>query len=176
MEPAKSRRLAERLRLVLRPACVKMQLPPISWHSFRHSHATSLGKVGESLCTASAILMHSNLGTTMIYAHTIAESQKRAVDKVGAILFPSVLKFCVATEKREGQPIDVFGLARTMEPRARVELATCRLRIGCSTTELPRPCFNTIASAENQCQFFRANDSFLARKREHRPADSDANQ
>ena len=25
-----------------------------------------------------------------------------------------------------------------MEPRARVELATCRLRIGCSTTELPR--------------------------------------
>src|SRR6267143_3197358 len=26
-----------------------------------------------------------------------------------------------------------------MEPRARVELATCRLRIGCSTTELPRP-------------------------------------
>src|ERR1700731_4684682 len=26
-----------------------------------------------------------------------------------------------------------------LEPRARVELATCRLRIGCSTTELPRP-------------------------------------
>src|SRR6266576_2675484 len=26
-----------------------------------------------------------------------------------------------------------------MEPRARVELAACRLRIGCSTTELPRP-------------------------------------
>jgi hypothetical protein len=26
-----------------------------------------------------------------------------------------------------------------MEPRARLELATCRLRIGCSTTELPRP-------------------------------------
>ena len=25
-----------------------------------------------------------------------------------------------------------------LEPRARVELATCRLRIGCSTTELPR--------------------------------------
>jgi hypothetical protein len=27
----------------------------------------------------------------------------------------------------------------SLEPRARVELATCRLRIGCSTTELPRP-------------------------------------
>ena len=30
-------------------------------------------------------------------------------------------------------------LLKNMEPRARVELATCRLRIGCSTTELPRP-------------------------------------
>ena len=29
-------------------------------------------------------------------------------------------------------------IRRGMEPRARVELATCRLRIGCSTTELPR--------------------------------------
>jgi hypothetical protein len=28
---------------------------------------------------------------------------------------------------------------KRLEPRARVELATCRLRIGCSTTELPRP-------------------------------------
>src|SRR5260221_556773 len=31
------------------------------------------------------------------------------------------------------------GDRRILEPRARVELATCRLRIGCSTTELPRP-------------------------------------
>src|SRR6266403_1777582 len=29
-------------------------------------------------------------------------------------------------------------LLENLEPRARVELATCRLRIGCSTTELPR--------------------------------------
>ena len=40
-----------------------------------------------------------------------------------------------------------------MEPRARVELATCRLRIGCSTTELPRPSLFTIAFAEKECQF-----------------------
>ena len=86
------------LRRVLRPACVTMELPPISWHSFRHTHATLLGEVGESLRTASAILGHSNLGTTMIYAHAIPESQKRAVDKVGEILFPNVPKFSVATE------------------------------------------------------------------------------
>ena len=75
-----------------------MGLPPISWHSFRHTHATLLGEVGESLRTASAILGHSNLGTTMIYAHAIPESQKRAVDKVAEILFPSVPKFSADTE------------------------------------------------------------------------------
>src|SRR2546429_7891511 len=30
-------------------------------------------------------------------------------------------------------------LLEFLEPGARVDLATCRLRIGCSTTELPRP-------------------------------------
>src|SRR5713226_10700772 len=40
-----------------------------------------------------------------------------------------------------------------MEPRVGVEPTTCRLRIDCSTTELPRPCFMTIAPAENHCQF-----------------------
>jgi dipeptidyl aminopeptidase/acylaminoacyl peptidase len=29
-----------------------------------------------------------------------------------------------------------------LEPRVGVEPTTCRLRIGCSTTELPRPCFH----------------------------------
>jgi len=86
------------LRRVIRPACVGLELPLVSWHGFRHAHATLLGEVGESLRTASAILGHSNLGTTMIYAHAIPESQRRAVDKVGEILFPNVPKFSAATE------------------------------------------------------------------------------
>src|SRR6266481_3873711 len=43
--------------------------------------------------------------------------------------------------------------AKFLEPRVGVEPTTCRLRIDCSTTELPRPCFMTIAPAENHCQF-----------------------
>src|ERR1700730_6431389 len=35
-------------------------------------------------------------------------------------------------------PLPCYAGDKCMEPRARVELATCRLRIGCSTTELPR--------------------------------------
>jgi len=65
----------------------------------------------------------------MIYAHAIPESQKRAVDKVAEILFPSVPKcsqvFC-RYRKWKAELIDVKEVARKMEPRARVELATCR--------------------------------------------------
>lgn len=82
------------LRRELRPACIALKLPLISWHSFRHTHATLLGEVGESLKTAQALLGHSDLETTLnIYTHAIPESQKRAVDKVAEILFPSVPKF-----------------------------------------------------------------------------------
>jgi hypothetical protein len=31
----------------LQPACRKLGLPVIGWHSFRHTHATLLGEVGE---------------------------------------------------------------------------------------------------------------------------------
>jgi len=89
------------LRRVLHPACVTLNLPVIGWHSFRHTHATLLGEVGESLRTAQAILGHSDLETTLnVYTHAIPESQKRAVDKVAELLFPSVPKFSVATENR----------------------------------------------------------------------------
>jgi integrase len=82
------------LRRVLRPTCASLGLPLITWHSFRHTHATLLGEVGESLRTAQAILGHSDLETTLkVYTHAIPESQRRAVGKVADILFPNVPKF-----------------------------------------------------------------------------------
>ncbi|PYT49121.1 MAG: hypothetical protein DMG43_16260, partial [Acidobacteria bacterium] len=87
------------LRRILQPACRKLNLPVISWHSFRHTHATLLGEVGESLRTAQAILGHSDLKTTLnIYTHAIPESQKRAVEKVAGLVFPSVPEFSAGTE------------------------------------------------------------------------------
>ncbi len=85
------------LRRVLRPACVALELPLVSWHSFRHTHGTLLGEVAESLKTSQALLGHSDLETTLIYTHAIPESQKRAVDKVAEILFPNVPKFSEST-------------------------------------------------------------------------------
>ena len=87
------------LRRVLQPTCRKLNLPVISWHSFRHTHATLLGEVGESLRTAQAILGHSDLKTTLnIYTHAIPESQKRAVEKVAGLVFPGVPEFSAGTE------------------------------------------------------------------------------
>jgi len=83
----------------LQPTCRELNLPVISWHSFRHTHATLLGEVGESLRTAQAILGHSDLKTTLnIYTHAIPESQKRAVAKVAGLVFPNVPEFSADTE------------------------------------------------------------------------------
>src|SRR5713226_3998347 len=72
-----------------------------------------------------------------------------------------------------------------MEPRVGVEPTTCRLRIGCSTTELPRlgaenylSICRKLLSILQETVFLRGFDSreFLARKRVHGPADPDAKQ
>jgi integrase len=81
------------IRRELRPACIGLKLPLIAWHSFRHTHATLLGEVGESLRTAQAILGHSDLKTTLnVYTRAIPESQRRAVDKVAEVLFPNLTR------------------------------------------------------------------------------------
>jgi integrase len=62
-------------------------------HSFRHTHATLLTEVGESIKTAQSLLGHSDLGTTLnTYAHVIPDSQRRAVERVADVLFSSVLE------------------------------------------------------------------------------------
>ncbi|MDP9338212.1 MAG: tyrosine-type recombinase/integrase, partial [Acidobacteriota bacterium] len=71
----------------------RIKQPRVSWHSFRHTHATLLAEVGESIKTAQALLGHSDLATTLnTYAHVIPGSQRRAVERVAGILFSDVLK------------------------------------------------------------------------------------
>jgi len=73
------------------PACRELELPVVSWHSFRHTNATLLGEAGESLKTAQTLLGHSDLETTLnVYTHAIPEAQQRAVDKVAGMLFANV--------------------------------------------------------------------------------------
>ena len=76
----------------LAPACDQIGQPRVSWHSFRHTHATLLGDVGGSLKTAQALLGHSDLETTLnTYTHAIPASQRTAVERVAGVLFSDVL-------------------------------------------------------------------------------------
>jgi len=77
-------------------------LPLIAWHSFRHTHATQLAEVGESLRTAQSLLGHSDLEITLnVYTHAIPDAQRRAVDKVAEVLFTNVHKISAATENQK---------------------------------------------------------------------------
>jgi integrase len=88
--PLNSKNLYNR---ALAPACDRIKQPRVSWHSFRHTHATQLAESGESLKTAQALLGHSDLETTLnTYMHVIPESQRRAVEQVAGVLFSNVLR------------------------------------------------------------------------------------
>jgi integrase len=77
---------------VLKPACKRAGLPPISWHCFRHIHATLLSDLGESLKTAQAQLGHARLSTTAeIYAHAVPASQRAAVEKLERTIWATKL-------------------------------------------------------------------------------------
>ena len=87
---------------VLAPTCDRIGLPRISWHSFRHSNATLLGEVGESVKTAQSLLGHSDLETTLnTYMHAIPDSQRRAVERVAGVLFPDVPKSDAVSKETE---------------------------------------------------------------------------
>jgi hypothetical protein len=76
----------------LAPACDRIGQPRISWHSFRHTHATLLYENGESLKTAQVLLGHSDLETTLnTFTHSVPDSQRLAVERVAGVLFSDVL-------------------------------------------------------------------------------------
>ena len=73
----------------------------IAWHSFRHTHATQLAEVGESLRTAQSLFGHSDLETTLnVYTHAI-RCTTLAVDKVAEVLFTNVHKISADTESQK---------------------------------------------------------------------------
>jgi integrase len=77
----------------LAPACDRIGLPRVSWHSFRHTNATLLHANGETLKTAQTLLGHSDVETTLnTYTHAVSDSQRKAVERVAGVLFSDVLR------------------------------------------------------------------------------------
>ncbi|MGC1107014.1 MAG: tyrosine-type recombinase/integrase [Candidatus Acidiferrales bacterium] len=76
------------LRRYLKPACKKLELGGITWHSLRHSHATMLDATGAPLGTVQALLGHSSSEITReVYLHAIPEDQRKAVAGVEMLVF-----------------------------------------------------------------------------------------
>jgi integrase len=75
------------LRRHFRPACKKLGLSGITWHSLRHTHATMLDAAGAPLGTVQAQLGHSTPEMTReIYLHSIPSAQRQAVTAVEALV------------------------------------------------------------------------------------------
>jgi hypothetical protein len=99
------------------------------WHAFRRGLATNLHTLGVDDKTVQAILRHSNIGITQnIYIKSVIESQVLAMDSLS-----EEFEICNDHATKQTRVIPVTALTLCfqkgyMEPRARVELATCRLR------------------------------------------------
>jgi integrase len=71
-----NKRLIRRLAKV----CKKAGLRKIGWHTLRHTFASHLAMRGVPLTTVQALLGHSNITTTMRYAHVAPSTLRTAID------------------------------------------------------------------------------------------------
>lgn len=67
----------------LKKACLTAEVPIITWHKCRHSHATWLLSEGVSVHIVSSRLGHADIGTTLrIYAHVLPNDEERVIQIV----------------------------------------------------------------------------------------------
>jgi integrase len=75
-QPFDNKRLARRLAKVRKAAGLRQ----IGWHTLRHTFATHLAGKSVPLNTVQALLGHSNIITTMRYAHVAPSTLRTAID------------------------------------------------------------------------------------------------
>lgn len=79
---AKGSPLSERnlLRRVLKPAGEKLGMPWLSWHVFRHTHATFGERIGMALSDRQAQMGHSDLRMTLHYTHADLDRRRESIE------------------------------------------------------------------------------------------------
>lgn len=71
------------LKRVIHPACDRLGLPRVGWHTLRHTHATQLDQQGESPKTVQALLGHADVETTLaVYTHAVPDSLRHAEERL----------------------------------------------------------------------------------------------
>jgi site-specific recombinase XerD len=66
----------------LAAAVKRAGLNKVTWHMFRHSFASRLTRDGVDIVTVKELLGHSDIKTTMRYAHSNDDAKRRAVDRL----------------------------------------------------------------------------------------------
>jgi integrase len=84
--PGRNGRPREDLKYVWQRVRKAAGISDLRLHDIRHSFASQLASGGASLPLIGALLGHSNPTTTFRYAHLFHDPQRKAVEKVGAII------------------------------------------------------------------------------------------
>jgi site-specific recombinase XerD len=58
-------------------------LGKVTWQMFRHPFASRLTRTGVDIVTVKDLLGHSNISTTLRYAHSNDDAKRRAVERLG---------------------------------------------------------------------------------------------
>lgn len=74
------------MRRVIKPAAVALGMPWVSWHVFRHTHATPGEQAGMSLSDRQAQLGHADPRMTRHYTHSDLERRRPWIEKMAELL------------------------------------------------------------------------------------------
>lgn len=73
-------------RRYLKPAGRKLGMPWLSWHVFRHTHATFGEQIGMALSDRQAQMGHADVEMTLHYTHSDLERRRAAVETIAGKL------------------------------------------------------------------------------------------
>src|SRR5665213_1046665 len=81
---------ANLLRRMIKPIAVKLGMPWLSWHVFRHTHATLGEQIGMTLSDRQAQMGHGDIRMTMHYTHSDLERRRAGIEAMSERLTVSL--------------------------------------------------------------------------------------
>ena len=77
------------MRRVIKPIAVELGMPWLSWHVFRHTHATLGEHIGMALLDRQAQMGHGDVRMTMHYTHSDLERRRNGIEAMSKQLTTS---------------------------------------------------------------------------------------
>jgi integrase len=78
------------MRRLIKPAAKALGMPWLSWHVFRHTHATLGEQIGMALSDRQAQIGHGDAGMTMHYTHSDLNRRRAAIESMSDQLMGEV--------------------------------------------------------------------------------------